>query len=102
GAPPPPPPAATVAAAPAPTLAAPEPPAANRAGNYSLARQLGLTARRIVIDAGHGGHDPGTIGRRGLQEKDLVLDVALRLERLVRQELRTDVLLTRSTDVFVP
>jgi N-acetylmuramoyl-L-alanine amidase len=84
------------------TLAAPEPPAANRAGNYSLARQLGLTARRIVIDAGHGGHDPGTIGRRGLQEKDLVLDVALRLERLVRQELRTDVILTRSTDVFVP
>jgi N-acetylmuramoyl-L-alanine amidase len=102
GAPPPPPPAATVAAPPAPTLAAPEPPAANRAGNYSLARQLGLTARRIVIDAGHGGHDPGTIGRRGLQEKDLVLDVALRLERLVRQELRTDVILTRSTDVFVP
>ncbi|HEY7923545.1 MAG TPA: N-acetylmuramoyl-L-alanine amidase [Vicinamibacteria bacterium] len=101
-APPPPPPAATVAAPPAPTLAAPEPPAANRAGNYSLARQLGLTARRIVIDAGHGGHDPGTIGRRGLQEKDLVLDVALRLERLVRQELRTDVILTRSTDVFVP
>jgi N-acetylmuramoyl-L-alanine amidase len=84
------------------TLAAPEPPAANRAGNYSLARQLGLTARRIVIDAGHGGHDPGTIGRRGLEEKDLVLDVALRLERLVRQELRTDVILTRSTDVFVP
>jgi N-acetylmuramoyl-L-alanine amidase len=83
-------------------LAAPEPPAANRAGNYSLARQLGLTARRVVIDAGHGGHDPGTIGRHGLQEKDLVLDVALRLDRLVRQELRTDVILTRSTDVFVP
>jgi N-acetylmuramoyl-L-alanine amidase len=80
----------------------PQPPAANRAGNYSLARQLGLTARRIVIDPGHGGHDPGTIGRRGLQEKDLVLDVALRLERLVRQELGTEVVLTRSTDVFVP
>jgi N-acetylmuramoyl-L-alanine amidase len=96
--PPPPPPDARDKDA----LAAPEPPAANRAGNYSLARQLGLTARRIVIDAGHGGHDPGTIGRRGLQEKDLVLDVALRLDRLVRQELRTDVILTRSTDVFVP
>ena len=92
----PPPPAA---AAPPPT---PEPPAANRAGNYSLARQLGLSARRIVIDPGHGGHDPGTIGPRGLQEKDLVLDVALRLERLVRQELGTEVLLTRSTDVFIP
>ena len=80
----------------------PQPPAANRAGSYSLARQLGLGARRIVIDAGHGGHDPGTIGRGGLQEKDLVLDVALRLERLVRQELGAEVLLTRSTDVFVP
>ena len=81
---------------------APEPPAANRAGSYSLARQLGLGVRRIVIDAGHGGHDPGTIGRGGLQEKDLVLDVALRLERLVRQELGAEVVLTRSTDVFIP
>lgn len=87
------------AAAPPPT---PQPPQTNRAGNYSLARQLGLGARRIVIDPGHGGHDPGTIGPRGLQEKDLVLDVALRLERLVRQELGTEVLLTRSTDVFIP
>jgi len=75
---------------------------ANRAGSYSLARQLGLGARRIVIDAGHGGHDPGTSGRGGLQEKDLVLDVALRLDRLVRQELGADVILTRSTDVFIP
>ena len=82
--------------------AAPEPPAANRAGSYSLARQLGLRARRIVIDAGHGGHDPGTIGHSGLQEKELVLDVALRLERLVKQELATEVVLTRSSDVFIP
>ena len=55
-----------------------------------------------MIDAGHGGHDPGTIGRGGLQEKELVLDVALRLERLVRQDLGADVILTRSTDVFIP
>ncbi len=82
--------------------APPEPPEVNRAGSYSLARQLGLGARRIVIDAGHGGHDPGTIGRSGLQEKDLVLDVALRLERLVRSELGTEVVMTRSSDVFVP
>jgi N-acetylmuramoyl-L-alanine amidase len=82
--------------------AAPEPPDVNRAGTYSLARQLGLGARRIVIDAGHGGHDPGTIGRGGLQEKDLVLDVAVRLERMVRTELGTEVVMTRSTDVFVP
>jgi N-acetylmuramoyl-L-alanine amidase len=80
----------------------PLPPQANRAGSYSLARQLGLGARTIVIDAGHGGHDPGTIGRSGLQEKDVVLDVALRLEKLVRTRLGAEVILTRSTDVFVP
>ena len=85
-----------------PDPAPPEPPAANRAGSYSLARQLGLGARRIVIDPGHGGHDPGTIGRKGLQEKDLVLDVALRLRRLVQNELGAEVVMTRSTDVFVP
>ena len=77
-------------------------PQVNRAGSYSLARQLGLGARKIVIDAGHGGHDPGTLGRGGLQEKDLVLDVALRLQRLVREELGAEVVMTRSTDVFVP
>ncbi len=77
-------------------------PQVNRAGSYSLARQLGLGARKIVIDAGHGGHDPGTLGRGGLQEKDLVLDVALRLQRLVRDELGAEVVMTRSTDVFVP
>jgi N-acetylmuramoyl-L-alanine amidase len=82
--------------------AAPSPPQANRAGSYSLARQLGLGARRIVIDAGHGGHDPGSIGPRGLQEKDLILDVALRLEKLVRDSLGADVVMTRSTDTFIP
>jgi N-acetylmuramoyl-L-alanine amidase len=81
---------------------APATPQVNRAGSYSLARQLGLGARKIVIDAGHGGHDPGTLGRGGLQEKDLVLDVALRLQRLVRDELGAEVVMTRSTDVFVP
>ena len=81
---------------------APEPPELNRAGSYSLARQLGLGARRIVIDAGHGGHDPGTIGAGGLQEKDLVLDVSLRLEKLVRAELGAEVLMTRSSDAYVP
>ena len=95
------PPARTTGPPPLPTPA-PEPPAAHRGGSYSLARQLGLGARRIVIDAGHGGHDPGTSGRGGLQEKDLVLDVALRLDRLVRQELGADVILTRATDVFIP
>ena len=89
-------------AARADTETAPAPPQVNRAGSYSLARQLGLGARKIVIDAGHGGHDPGTLGRGGLQEKDLVLDVAVRLQRLVRDELGAEVVMTRSTDVFVP
>ncbi|HET6899752.1 MAG TPA: N-acetylmuramoyl-L-alanine amidase, partial [Vicinamibacteria bacterium] len=89
-------------AARAETETAPAPPQVNRAGSYSLARQLGLGARKIVIDAGHGGHDPGTLGRGGLQEKDLVLDVAVRLQRLVRDELGAEVVMTRSTDVFVP
>jgi N-acetylmuramoyl-L-alanine amidase len=74
----------------------------NRNGSMTIARQLGLGARRIVIDAGHGGHDPGTIGRAGLQEKDLVLDVALRLERMVREQLNVEVVMTRATDVFIP
>jgi N-acetylmuramoyl-L-alanine amidase len=80
----------------------PQAPQANRTGNYSLARQLGLSARRIVIDPGHGGHDPGTIGHGGLQEKDLVLDVSLRLEKMLRAEPGTDVIMTRSTDAYVP
>jgi N-acetylmuramoyl-L-alanine amidase len=80
----------------------PAAPIANRAGSFSLARQLGLSARRIVIDAGHGGHDPGSIGAAGYQEKDLVLDVALRLEKLVRSELGAEVVMTRGTDVFIP
>ena len=83
-------------------LPPPQPPEVNRAGSYSLARQLGLGARRIVIDAGHGGHDPGSIGPGGLQEKELVLDVALRLAKRVREELGAEVLLTRPGDVFIP
>lgn len=86
----------------APAVTPSLPPAVNRAGSYSLARQLGLGARTIVIDAGHGGHDPGSSGRNGLQEKDLVLDVALRLEKLIRAELGAEVIMTRATDVFIP
>ena len=96
------PPPAVVASVERGSLPPPTEPQANRAGSYSLARQLGLGARRIVIDAGHGGHDPGSIGPAGLQEKDLVLDVAQRLERLVRGELGAEVVMTRGTDVFIP
>jgi N-acetylmuramoyl-L-alanine amidase len=58
--------------------------------------------RRIVIDPGHGGHDPGAVGPSGLQEKDVVLAVGLRLRELIREELGLDVVMTRSTDVFIP
>jgi N-acetylmuramoyl-L-alanine amidase len=71
-------------------------------GDRSLVRVLGLKLGRVVIDAGHGGHDTGTIGPGGLTEKDLVLDVALRLGKLITQQLGAEVIYTRSGDVFIP
>jgi N-acetylmuramoyl-L-alanine amidase len=71
-------------------------------GNRSLVRVFGLKIHKVVIDAGHGGHDTGTIGPKGLMEKDLVLDVALRLGRLVSQRLGAEVVYTRSDDTFIP
>jgi N-acetylmuramoyl-L-alanine amidase len=68
----------------------------------SLTRALGLKINRVVIDAGHGGHDDGTIGRHGVLEKDVVLDVALRLAKLVQTRMGAEVVLTRSDDTFVP
>lgn len=68
----------------------------------SLVRVLGLKATKIVIDAGHGGHDTGTIGPDGLLEKDLVLDVALRLGQLVTKKMGAQVIYTRNSDVFIP
>ncbi len=67
----------------------------------SLTRALGLKIHRVVIDAGHGGHDTGTIGSGGLLEKDLVLDVALRLGNLIEQRMGAEVVYTRSDDTFI-
>jgi len=79
---------------------APQP---TRDGQSTLTRALGLKIGRIVIDAGHGGHDTGTIGPTGLMEKDLCLDVALRLGKIVQQRLPgADVVFTRSDDTFIP
>jgi N-acetylmuramoyl-L-alanine amidase len=79
---------------------APQP---TRDGQSTLTRALGLKIGRIVIDAGHGGHDTGTIGPTGLMEKDLCLDVALRLGKIIEQKLPgADVVYTRSDDTFVP
>ncbi|MGC2246791.1 MAG: N-acetylmuramoyl-L-alanine amidase [Terriglobales bacterium] len=72
------------------------------AGDRSLTRALGLKIGKIVIDAGHGGHDTGTIGPNGLLEKDLVLDVAKRLGRLLEARLGAEVVYTRRDDTFVP
>lgn len=74
-----------------------------RDGQSTLTRTLGLKIGRIVIDPGHGGHDTGTIGPTGLMEKDLCLDVALRLGKIIDQRLPgADVVYTRSDDSFVP
>ena len=74
---------------------------ATAAGKLSLTRALGLKSGRIVIDAGHGGHDTGSIGQRGLLEKDVVLDISKRLARLLTERLGAKVIQTRESDVFV-
>ncbi len=71
-------------------------------GERSMVRALGLKIGRIVVDAGHGGHDSGTLGPGGIEEKDVVLDVALRLGRLLKQRLGADVIYTRDDDTFIP
>ncbi len=71
-------------------------------GETSLVRALGLKIGRIVIDAGHGGHDSGTIGADGIEEKDVVLDVALRLGKLLHERLNAEIVYTRSDDTFIP
>lgn len=58
--------------------------------------------RVVVIDAGHGGRDPGTVGRGGTQEKDIVLGIAGALARILRGEENLEVYLTRDSDVLVP
>ncbi len=77
----------------------PLPPSTNASGGFSMSRQLGLGVARIVIDPGHGGHDPGAKAR-GLEEAELVLDVALRLEALLK-DAGVEVIMTRRTDTFI-
>jgi len=71
-------------------------------GETSLVRALGLKIGRIVIDAGHGGHDSGTLGAGGIEEKDVVLDVALRLGKLLHDRLGAEIVYTRADDTFIP
>src|SRR5262249_7958314 len=97
---------AKASATPAAKIAANEPritpakPTSN--GDRSLVRSLGLKLQKVVIDAGHGGHDTGTVGPSGLMEKELVLDVARRLKTLIEEQIGAQVYLTRDNDTFVP
>lgn len=84
-----------------PTVGIPRAADTTAEGRMSLTRALGLKPGRIVIDAGHGGHDTGSVGGRGLREKDVVLDIAKRLGTLLETRLGADVVQTRDSDVFV-
>ena len=83
------------------TLAQPiEPPGKEK--KLSLAQQLGLGVKRIVIDPGHGGKDKGANVKNGLFEKNLNLKIALKLAERIKQDLNLEVLLTRDSDRFIP
>ena len=71
-------------------------------GNLPLRRMLGLRIRRIMIDAGHGGTDPGTIGKMGTMEKEITLDIARRLKTHLVEGRRYHVSMTREDDSTVP
>jgi N-acetylmuramoyl-L-alanine amidase len=89
-------------AAPAVPPAASSEPDDRRDPKLTWSRQLNLKVETIAIDAGHGGHDPGAIGRNGLKEKHITLDIAKRLADLVKERLGVKVVMTRDSDVFIP
>jgi N-acetylmuramoyl-L-alanine amidase len=95
-------PAEVAKATPGPVFEKVKPAKPNRDGSRSLTRALGLKIGRILLDPGHGGHDTGTIGPNGLLEKELVLDVARRLGRMIEDRLGSEVVYTRTEDTFVP
>ena len=70
-------------------------------GDRTMTRMLGLKIGRIVLDPGHGGYDTGTIGPGGMLEKDLVLNLAKNLQKLLEDKLGAEVILTRNDDTFI-
>ncbi len=68
----------------------------------SFASAFNLKVKKIVIDPGHGGEDPGAVGKRGLKEKDVVLNVSRLLEKKLKERLGLEVALTRQDDTFIP
>src|SRR5216684_2858739 len=91
---------ASVNAAPTSAKAAPVAAFALKASDQPLPARTGKF--RIVLDAGHGGWDLGTVGRQGLLEKDLVLDVTRRLGKLLQARLGSEVMYTRTGDTYLP
>lgn len=79
----------------------PRPPAPASNG-YSLVRQLGLGVKRIVLDPGHGGSDPGCMSPSGLKEKEVALDLARRLKNMLETQGKFEVFLTRDSDLTLP
>jgi N-acetylmuramoyl-L-alanine amidase len=79
-------------------------PAASTAANLTGSSQVNshVPQFRLVLDAGHGGWDLGTVGRKGLMEKDLVLDIVDRLGKLVQNRLGAEVIYTRQDDTYIP
>jgi N-acetylmuramoyl-L-alanine amidase len=73
----------------------------DRPSSSSSSSKGSLSGKVIVLDPGHGGHDPGAVGVTGLREKDVVLDVALRAAKQLRAK-GAKVVMTRDTDVFIP
>jgi len=70
--------------------------------NAKEQKQIVSSQRILVLDPGHGGHDSGAVGKGGLQEKDVVLDIALRVKEILSKEPNIEVILTREKDVFIP
>lgn len=63
---------------------------------------IAITKKVLVLDPGHGGHDPGAVGKKGLQEKDVVLDIAMKVREILLKEENIEIVLTRNRDVFIP
>jgi N-acetylmuramoyl-L-alanine amidase/putative methionine-R-sulfoxide reductase with GAF domain len=93
-----------VSSSPAPsTLSKPSPSVATAPQKKTIHAPSSMASEfRVVLDAGHGGWDLGTVGRKGLLEKDLVLDVVERLGKLIEQRLGADVIYTRQDDEYLP
>lgn len=94
-------------ATPAPVATSTAPPqvakaAATAPNMRSLTRVLGLKVGRVVIDAGHGGHDVGSTGKSGMLEKDLTLDLAKRVGEYLTENLGCEVIYTREDDRYIP